>query len=261
MFGTIPNITQAYQNDPRTKIAQQLLQAGSSTAPVAGGGWAVTDGLARAAQAITGAFMSKAQEKKFAEREQEYTKEMAAAAALTAPQNSTTGQSIVATPEQEAMTAALQAKFPHAGSNAPAPMMEPSGAMPGQIPLGEGQWGEMGKLFMQPQTPVQPPQNPAVQAASALTGPPPQPPQIPSQPQQGVATPPTLNPAMSGVASPQQSPRPAPPQLSQGVAGLAVPNVAKQPKDGRYYFNNGIVPIEGGTDRKGRFLLPLHPAV
>jgi hypothetical protein len=41
--GSIPTIAQAYQNDPRTKLAASMLSTGMQTSPVAQGGWAVTD--------------------------------------------------------------------------------------------------------------------------------------------------------------------------------------------------------------------------
>jgi len=85
-YGSIPGIQQAYQNDPKNKLAQSALALGTSTAPVAQGGWAITDGLARAAQAVLGAVMQKGQDKKFAAREAAYTDGMAQAAQLATAQ-------------------------------------------------------------------------------------------------------------------------------------------------------------------------------
>lgn len=79
-YGTVPQIAQAFQNDPRNKLAQSALALGTSVAPVAQGGWAVPDGLARAAQAILGAVVNKKNEKKYATREQEYMAAMQQAA-------------------------------------------------------------------------------------------------------------------------------------------------------------------------------------
>lgn len=59
----VPEIAQAYQNDPRTKIALSLMD--TSTAPVAGGGWGVADGIARALSGIAGGFIDKAQRRKY----------------------------------------------------------------------------------------------------------------------------------------------------------------------------------------------------
>lgn len=124
-YGTIPGIAQAYQNDPKNKLAQSALALGSSTAPVAQGGWAVTDGLARAAQAVLGAVMQKGQDKKYAQREQDYTQGMAAAAQMAntpQPQNPA-----FANPAMGAAASAL-------GGGAPAPMqtIDPNTAMGGQ---------------------------------------------------------------------------------------------------------------------------------
>ena len=73
-FG-IPEIATAYQNDPRTKLAQSMVEAGSSTAPVAAGGWAWADGIARALSGVAGAYMSKKQRTKFM-RDQEDTRQV-----------------------------------------------------------------------------------------------------------------------------------------------------------------------------------------
>lgn len=70
--GAFPQIQQAYQNDPRTKLANSMLVQGGSTAPSAGGGWAWADGLGRIAQALGGGIMGKNQQKKYAEQEQQF---------------------------------------------------------------------------------------------------------------------------------------------------------------------------------------------
>lgn len=112
-YGTIPNIAQAFQNDPRTKLAQGALALGTSTAPVAQGGWGVTDGLARAAQAIAGAVINKHQEKKYGAREADYMKQLASTAALATPQPAQP-------PVDPGMAAAATALG--GGQGAPAPM-------------------------------------------------------------------------------------------------------------------------------------------
>lgn len=56
---TIPEIAQAFQNDPRHQLAQRMMETGSSGAPVAAGGWAWADGLARALQGISGGFLDR----------------------------------------------------------------------------------------------------------------------------------------------------------------------------------------------------------
>lgn len=57
----IPQIQKAYENDPRTKLAQIAMQNGSSTAPVVG----VYDGLARVLQGAMGGYANSRQQKKY----------------------------------------------------------------------------------------------------------------------------------------------------------------------------------------------------
>jgi hypothetical protein len=61
----IPEITQAYQNDPRTLLMNRLAQQGSSTAPVAAGKYGWADGIARALTGVAAAYGQKRQEKKY----------------------------------------------------------------------------------------------------------------------------------------------------------------------------------------------------
>lgn len=118
-FGSIPGIQQAYQNDPRTRLAAQALAAGTSTAPVAQGGWGATEGFARAAQAILGAVVQKGQDKKYAAREAAYGGQMAQAAQLaTQPA------------PQPAMGAAAQAL---GGQPAPMQTVDPNIGLPAPI--------------------------------------------------------------------------------------------------------------------------------
>lgn len=65
----IPEIAKAFENDPRTRLAQQAIATGVSTAPVATGGWAWADGLARALQGVAGGYMQRQQLKKYKEDE------------------------------------------------------------------------------------------------------------------------------------------------------------------------------------------------
>lgn len=61
----IPEITKAYENDPRTILALQAMKAGGSTAPVATRGYGVADGIARVLQGIAGAHINKQQEQQY----------------------------------------------------------------------------------------------------------------------------------------------------------------------------------------------------
>lgn len=74
-----PEITQAFQNDPRTKLAQHLVAMGGNTAPVAGGKWAWADGIARALSGVAGGFAQKKQQDKYEKREQDMANAVAAA--------------------------------------------------------------------------------------------------------------------------------------------------------------------------------------
>lgn len=127
-YGTIPNIAQAYQNDPRTKLAQSAMALGTSTAPVAQGGWAVTDGLARAAQAIAGAFMTKAQDKKFGQREQQYVSDMANAAGMASAAQPSMPAAVNPAPVNPGMGAAASAL---GGMPAPMQTVDPNLAISG----------------------------------------------------------------------------------------------------------------------------------
>lgn len=130
-FGTIPNIQQAFQNDPRTKLAQSAMALGTSTAPVAQGGWAIPDGLARAAQAIAGAVINKNQEKKYGTREQAYTQGMADAARMAStPQPMNPAAAVNPATANPGMAAAAGALS--GGAPAPIQTIDPNTALGGQ---------------------------------------------------------------------------------------------------------------------------------
>lgn len=112
--GAFPAITQAYQNDPRTKLAASLIQSGGNTAPVAGGGWAWADGLSRIASALGGGLVQKSQDKKYGEQEQQYMDALKASApsvdyAAPTPQPQPSPASMPANPVQGTMAQAAQA--------------------------------------------------------------------------------------------------------------------------------------------------------
>lgn len=65
----IPQIAKAYQNDPRTQLAQSAIQSGTSTAPVATRGYGVADGIARMLNAGIGGYINTQQEQKYGKRE------------------------------------------------------------------------------------------------------------------------------------------------------------------------------------------------
>jgi hypothetical protein len=78
-YPVIPQIAQAYQNDPRTKLAAQALQAGGDTSPTAGGKWAWLSGLSRVGSGIVGGIEQKQQERKYNDKQQQVMDEVAAA--------------------------------------------------------------------------------------------------------------------------------------------------------------------------------------
>ena len=113
----IPEITKAYENDPRTKIAQALMQQGGSTAPVAAGKYAWVDGLARALQGVAGGYITKQQQKKFKTREDKYMADMQAA--LTGEQ----------------APAAMPMQTPAAGTDTPSMVETRNAIRPSMAPL------------------------------------------------------------------------------------------------------------------------------
>lgn len=78
--GSIPVIAEAYKNDPKTRLAESALSAGTAMSPVAAhGSDSYIDGLARVAQAVMGGISQKNQRNKYAEREADYTSALTAA--------------------------------------------------------------------------------------------------------------------------------------------------------------------------------------
>src|SRR4051812_19118535 len=65
----IPEIAKAYQNDPATQLALKAIANGTSSAPVARGGYGMGDGAARVAQALIGAAMDKRTQAKYGDEE------------------------------------------------------------------------------------------------------------------------------------------------------------------------------------------------
>ena len=61
----LPEILEAYKNDPRAAMAIAMMKQGMSTAPVAAGKWGITDGIARALQAPLGAYIEKKTRRKY----------------------------------------------------------------------------------------------------------------------------------------------------------------------------------------------------
>ena len=215
--GAIPEIAQAYGSDPMTRLAANALASGVSTAPVAGGKYAWIDGLSRVGQAILGKVIDDRQRKKYGEQEAEYIRQFSDVSQLAS-----------------------------AGGNAvPNPGAAPDGAAVAAAALG-GQPAPQ-PVAAAPAIPASnmPPSQPMQAAAAALGW------------QEGVRPPMDA----SGAPLPRfeapfpMTPGPAPfPQGGTGPSRGATPARRPAPVSASTYFRNGIVPIEGGTDRNGKFL-------
>ena len=247
-YGSIPTIAQAYQNDPRNKLAQSMLAAGTSTAPVAQGGWAVSDGLARAAQAIGSAFMTKSSDKKYAQREQDYMAAQQAAAALAS------------TPQTPAMPNNPAAVNPAQVNPAMASLDK--GTPPVDAP-GLGDPTQAAAALASTQSSMGVPGNRpmpnAVEgfdpgpSAAALAGPQGAPPAMaPAMPQ--------IPPQASAQAQYGAMPRPTPAPARYGAPSASQPPARAQ-LSARTLYYGAVIPNEGGTNKDGSFRTSFKGAV
>jgi murein DD-endopeptidase MepM/ murein hydrolase activator NlpD len=130
----IPQIAKAFENDPRTKIAQSILANGSSTAPVAGGGWAFADGIARALQGVAGGVMQKKQMKHWnAEQEAYRSKTAEDIAAILSPQPAPAQAPAQAAPVPQAPPAPAQPSLGAESAPMAAPAPQPA-TLRGMVP-------------------------------------------------------------------------------------------------------------------------------
>ncbi len=229
--GTIPVIAQAYQNDPRTKLAANALMQGTSTQPVAGGGWAWADGLARMGQAVTGALMNKSQDKKFSEREKEYM----AAMQLAAQQAGQPATPLPVNPAQANPAAANPSGY-DAAAQALAPTQQPQpNPMQGRVDV--PQPGAVQSFDPGASAPAMAAQG--GQGTMPQAGPQPMPQGLPN---------PLQRPSVASQSPFPMVEGPAPmPDPTRGGTG---PNRGAPQVDARSLYFTGIVPIEGGTDPK-----------
>lgn len=203
----IPEIAKAFENDPRTRIAQTLMQSGANTSPVATGKWAWADGLARALSGVAGGYIQKRNQKKYEEREDKYQEDLQAAIdGVMNPQGQGLVQNGELGPETPindiaaALTGVPQQNSPLANVATGQPSMQEirSAIRPSTGPL---QTIDPNLALEAPQTPPTgmgspPPLSPPPQMAAMPPAPPPQMPQQPAA-AQPVSTLPTYNPAMS----------------------------------------------------------------
>lgn len=202
-YGSIPEIAKAREADPRQQLANTLMANGSSTAPVAWGGWAWADGIARALSGVAGGIVNKKNDKRYSEREGDYVSTLANAAKLAS------------TPQTQ-----------------PPPVQPPPVQPPAPPPVQPPAQGSGPMTFDQAFQPFQqPPQPPQMASAAPLAG-------------AGAQVP---LPRLPGLASPTPTPARAPGASADQAATPSAPMNAND-----LYFK-GIVPIEGGTDKSGKF--------
>jgi hypothetical protein len=193
----IPEITKAYQDDPRTKLAQHLVAMGGNTAPVAGGKWAWADGIARAMAGAAGGYAQKKQQDKYEAREQGMADKVAAA--------------LAGTPETQGIGVGGAAANSGGGGALP-----PQGVQQAQQPT---------------PAPVPPPEQNNPQPQNDPLALPPPPPGFPGTPmemasQAAPSAPQGPSPAAQAVPASAPAPAPAAPQIAAALGGGGAANPA-----------------------------------
>lgn len=110
--GAIPEIAQAYQNDPKTQIANNIIAQGTTTDPVAGGNWGYADGLSRVGQALIGKKLMDRQNERYGNFEQGMQEGMAAQAAQLGTANPATANPAAVNPGTAAQSQVAAALTP-----------------------------------------------------------------------------------------------------------------------------------------------------
>lgn len=226
----LPQIVQAMQRDPRVLLANQALQAGSSSAPVVG----PYDGLARVLQGAMGGIASKKAEQKYAGQQADTMKEIRdQLASVLSPANPAGVPAPV--PGNPARVQGLPGNETHV----PVPGQPPMGAPP------------MGAPPMPPQgLPVHQGGAPAPDPLAPL-------PDAPPAPQGG---PPLGAPPMPPTGGPPMPPQAAPPPAAVMAPGMpTAPGIANAPDSVRrklgmalmggtnpYSFNMGLDYLDAG---------------
>lgn len=108
-YGSIPEIAEARKADPRQLLANTALATGTSTDPVAQGGWAWADGIARALQGGLGGYINKQNDKKYAEREQKFIGDLSKTASMASTPQAQTPPKMSAPQPQQAPAGLAQA--------------------------------------------------------------------------------------------------------------------------------------------------------
>jgi hypothetical protein len=248
-YPSIPEIAKAFENDPRTQLANHMIQAGTSTAPVAGGGWAWADGLARALQGVTGAFVQRKELKEYNKRQQGLTDLMAST--LGQDQAAAVPGGSVQPPQSQADMAggAGQPSPVQPASAQSVPAVDPLAALP------EGQGGFDPKAALRIAQALGGPQT--APQSNPLAVPPPQVPPLPTQAQfnapNGLANVGGMLPITAAIESGNRdfTPNGKPVTSPKGAkyAMQVMPGTAKDP-------GFGIKPVQAETpqeyDRVGR---------
>jgi hypothetical protein len=171
----VPEITKAYQDDPRTKLAQALVQTGANTGPVAGGGWAWADGIARALSGLAGGYVQHKQEQKFEKLDQAANSD-AKKAMNDAIAQALAGNGAASAPAGPPQAAAVPQGGPvpaqqpaQAPVQAPPPQPDPLAPLPdgSQAPQGAPQGMPPASIAQAPQAAPAAPQGPSP-AAQAM---------------------------------------------------------------------------------------------
>lgn len=212
----VSGVAQAYQNDPRTKMAVDAMKAGTSTAPVAGGKYAYADGIARVLQGAIGAYATNRQNSRYTHGDYKGPD----VSTLTPgskewydAQNARGQDGVLAERQfmgQDGLTGTPGAAPPPVAPP-PGPSMDPSMAgAPAPADLSSLAGAPLGGLPSQIATAVGAPA-PTAPSAPALPVPPtaPQPPGLPVAPTPDAGTgggPSGTGPFVSGVAAPSPAP-------------------------------------------------------
>jgi|SRR5579864_7852746 len=155
----IPAIAQAYQNDPRTKLAQAAITSGTSTDAVARGGYGYADGIARVLRGIVGGYVQKREQAKYTGYQNQTLAAMkqAAQAGLGTNPDGTPASSSVPPPNASIPAASTpDGSMPIAGTGPPP---DPAASAPGAA-VSPAIAAILSGVAQSPQAAVGPPQAP-----------------------------------------------------------------------------------------------------
>jgi hypothetical protein len=242
-----PTIAKAYENDPRTKLAQMLVQSGGNTGPTAGGNWAWADGIARALSGLAGGYVQHKQEQKYEKKDQ------AIADALAAAVPPVQG---AAAPQGGGVAVPPQGGSQGGGGAPPAQVQQPAPAMVPPPPQNNSP-DPLAPLPDGPQAPPQAPQGlPPQQIAMAA----PSAPQGPSPASQAVpAAAPQIAAALAGGgAAPVAAPFGPKPRVSGASMVQAMIPITRASESNSRDFKPDGKPVTSG--KGARYAMQVMPA-